>query len=71
MSDLTILRRAPTIYVDFNESCDPFITDDMGSLITVDFAMLSVFVNDEYESVPAAMEYYGVRPDAIPDLLAD
>lgn len=68
IADLTLLRRAPTIYVDFNASCDPLITDDMGYLAPVCFGQLSTFVNDEFESVPAAMEYYGVPSGGIPAL---
>lgn len=64
----TIIRRAPTIYVE-SMAGEPMTTDDLGNLVETDYGVVSVFLNDQFNSIPAAMEYYGVAQAPIPALI--
>ena len=67
MTVLTILRRAPTVYIDAD--LDAFITDDQGELVPTCYGQLSTFINNEFTSIPAALEYYGVPAAPLPALI--
>lgn len=67
MSNTTTLRHAPTVHVD--ESFNPFVTDDFGALVRSDWAQLSLYLNDQFKSIPAALEYLGGEPEPMPALV--
>lgn len=64
---MSILRHAPTVHV--NESFEPFVTDDFGNLARSDWAQLSLYLNDQFKSIPAALEYLGGEPAPLPSLI--
>lgn len=54
---------------EFDSEWNPLITDDMGRQVIIGFEGLAIYLNDQFESIPAAMEYYGIEPAPIPDLI--
>lgn len=45
------LHRVPTLY-----SFAPLTLDDFGALVPSDFGLLAVYLNDQFTSIPAALE---------------
>lgn len=58
------MHRVPTFY-----TFDPSIMDDQGNLAESCWGLLSVYLNDAFESIPAALEYYGEPEQPMPALI--
>lgn len=60
MQALTKIHAAAPFYISADDYT-PFVQDDQGNAVQSDYNALALFLNDQYTSIPAALEVYGME----------
>lgn len=58
------MHRVPSFY-----TFEPLIMDDYGTLMPSCYGSLALYLNDQYTSIPAALEALGAEPQPIPAII--
>ena len=57
------------VAIHVNENYDPFVVNEFGDLVETCYGKLSVYLNNQFSSIPVALEYYGIEPAPMPNII--